>query len=345
MSIENQTPATTNQPPREPPARPDRPWLKRLHTILPGAARVGLDYLLITLGVVIFDLALDWFLVPNQIAAGGLSGVAVLLNARLGWPVGPVYLALNVPLFLAGWRFLGGRTFVIRTLYATVLVGALVDPLAALAKPLTHDAVLATVYGGLLGGFGVGLVYRYRGSTGGTDIIALLVNRFSGISVGLGQLLADGVIILASGLVLNLQLALYALIAIYLSTKVLDGVLEGFSNMRLAHIISDNPEPITRAVLFKLNRGATILEGRGAYTQHERQILLVAITQREISQLKELVAEVDPDAFIIIGNAAEVLGHGFKQPQVRSSERTERPAGARVREPSSRKRPPPQARR
>jgi uncharacterized membrane-anchored protein YitT (DUF2179 family) len=314
MPTEHQATPDTNQPSPEQPARPDRPWLKRPRTILPAAARTALDYLVITLGVVIFNLSLNWFLIPNQIAAGGLSGVAVLLNARLGWPVGPVFLALNVPLFLAGWRFLGGGAFVTRTLYATTLVGALVDPMAALAKPLTHDAVLATVYGGLVGGFGIGLVYRYRGSTGGTDIIALLVNRFTGISVGLGQLLADGVIVLASGIVLNLQLALYALIAIYLSTKVLDGVLEGFSNMRLAHIISDDPEPIIRAVLFKLNRGATILEGRGAYTRQDRQILLVAITQREISQLKEIVAEVDPEAFIIIGNAAEVLGHGFKQP-------------------------------
>ncbi len=318
MSSEYQTPSdNTQQPPHQPPDKPDRPWLKKPRTILPMAARLALDYLVITLGVIIFNLSLDWFLVPNQIAAGGLSGVAVLLNARLGWPVGPVFLGLNVPLFLAGWRFLGGNAFVMRTLYATALVGALVDPMAALAQPLTHDAVLATVYGGLLGGFGVGLVYRYRGSTGGTDIVALLVNRFTGISVGLGQLLADGVIVLASGIVLNLQLALYALIAIYLSIKVLDGVLEGFSNMRLAHIISDDPEPIIRAVLFKLNRGATILEGRGAYTKQERQILLIAITQREISQLKAIVAEVDPEAFIIIGNAAEVLGHGFKQPQPR----------------------------
>jgi uncharacterized membrane-anchored protein YitT (DUF2179 family) len=299
------------------PLQPDRPWPKKLRTILPGAARAALDYLIITLGVVIFDLSLDWFLVPNQIAAGGLSGVAVLLNARLGWPVGPVFLALNVPLFLAGWRFLGGGAFVLRTLYATILVGTLVDPLAIVAKPLTHDAVLATIYGGLLGGLGVGLVYRYRGSTGGTDIIALLSNRFSGISVGLSQLLADGVIVLASGLLLNLQLALYALIAIYLTSKVLDNVLEGFNFVRLAYIISDQPARITQAVLFKLNRGATILEGRGGYTQQPREVLLVAISQREISQLKEIVAEVDPDAFIIIGSAAEVLGQGFKSPPVR----------------------------
>jgi len=299
------------------PAPPDRPWPRKLRTILPQAGRVALDYLILTLGVIIFDLSLDWFLVPNQIAAGGLSGVAVLLNAKLGWPVGPVFLALNVPLFLAGWRFLGGGTFVARTLYATILLGALVDPLAIVAKPLTHDAVLATIYGGLLGGLGVGLVYRYRGSTGGTDIIALLSNRFSGTSVGLAQLLADGVIVLASGLLLNLQLALYALIAIYLSSKVLDSVLEGFNFVRLAYIISDQPARITQVVLFKLNRGATILEGRGAYTQQPREVLMVAISQREISQLKEIVAEVDPDAFIIIGSAAEVLGQGFKKPPTR----------------------------
>lgn len=314
--------SNTETPPEEdrqpaPASRPERPWLRRPRTILPMAARLVLDYLIIAVGVVILDLALDWFLIPNQIAAGGLSGVAVLLNARLGWPVGPTFLVMNVPLFIVGWRYLGGPNFAARSLYATFLVGALVDPLAVLARPVTHDPVLATVYGGLLGGLGVGLVYRYRGSTGGTDIIALLANRFSGISVGLGQLLADGAIVVASGLFLNLQLALYALISIYLSAKALDGVVEGFGYVRLAHIISDQPDKITHAILYKLNRGVTLLEGQGGYTRQERQILLVAISQREVSQLKELVAEVDPDAFLIIGNAAEVLGQGFKKPPTR----------------------------
>src|SRR5579871_6122636 len=138
----------------EPPNRPDSSWLKAPRTILPAAMRIALDYSIITLGVVIVDLSLVWFLIPNRIAAGGISGVAVLLNATLGWPVGPVFLILNVPLFLAGWRFLGSGSFVLRSLYATVLIGALVDPLALIARPLTHDAVLATIYGGLLGGLG-----------------------------------------------------------------------------------------------------------------------------------------------------------------------------------------------
>ncbi len=301
----------------EPSQRPEPRWLKSPRTILPAAIRIALDYSIITLGVVIVDLSLVWFLIPNRIAAGGISGVAVLLNATLGWPVGPVFLILNVPLFLAGWRFLGSGSFVLRSLYATVLIGALVDPLALIAKPLTHDAVLATIYGGLLGGLGAGLVYRYRGSTGGTDIIALLGNRFLGISVGLAQLIADGAIVLASGLLLNLQLALYALIATYLTSKVLDSVLEGFNFVRLAYVISDQTARITQAVLFKMNRGATLLEARGAYTQQPREILMVAISQREVGQLKEIVAEVDPDAFIIIGSAAEVLGQGFKKAPTR----------------------------
>jgi uncharacterized membrane-anchored protein YitT (DUF2179 family) len=301
----------------EPPRQPEPRWLKSPRTILPAAIRIALDYSIITLGVVIVDLSLVWFLIPNRIAAGGISGVAVLLNATLGWPVGPVFLILNVPLFLAGWRFLGSGSFVLRSLYATVLIGALVDPLALIARPLTHDAVLATIYGGLLGGLGAGLVYRYRGSTGGTDIIALLGNRFLGISVGLAQLIADGAIVLASGLLLNLQLALYALIATYLTSKVLDSVLEGFNFVRLAYVISDQTARITQAVLFKMNRGATLLEARGAYTQQQREILMVAISQREVGQLKEIVAEVDPDAFIIIGNSAEVLGQGFKKAPTR----------------------------
>jgi uncharacterized membrane-anchored protein YitT (DUF2179 family) len=302
---------------RRPAPAGERFWLKSQRTILPLAARLALDYLILAAGVVLLDLALDWFLIPNRIAAGGLSGVAVLLNAKLGWPVGLTFLLMNIPLFMVGWRYLGGSAFALRSLFATALVGVLVDPLAVLVQPVTRDPVLATVYGGLLGGVGAGLIYRYRGSTGGTDIIALLANRFTGISVGLGQLLADGAIVVASGLFFDLQLALYALISIYLSAKALDGVVEGFGYVRLAHIISDRPDQITQAILFKLNRGVTLLEGQGGYTRQERQILLVAISQREVSQLKELVAEADPDAFLIIGNAAEVLGHGFKKPHTR----------------------------
>jgi uncharacterized membrane-anchored protein YitT (DUF2179 family) len=310
-------PLPIEKPTLRPAPAGERFWLKSPRTILPLAARLALDYLILAAGVVILDLALDWFLIPNRIAAGGLSGVAVLLNASLGWPVGPTFLVMNIPLFIVGWRYLGGTNFATRSLFATFLVGTLVDPLAVLARPITHDPVLATVYGGLLGGLGAGLIYRYRGSTGGTDIIALLANRFSGISVGLGQLLADGAIVAASGLFFDLQLALYALISIYLSAKALDGVVEGFGYVRLAHIISDRPDQITQAILFKLNRGVTLLEGKGGYTRQGRQILLVAISQREVSHLKELVAEVDPDAFLIIGNAAEVLGHGFKKPHAR----------------------------
>src|SRR5215470_4273256 len=139
MPTENQATPDTNQPPLQPPARTDRPWRKSPRAILPRALRIALDYLVITLGVVIFNLALDWFLIPNQIAAGGLSGIAVLLNARLGWPVGPTFLIMNIPLFVAGWRYLGRTAFALRSLYATLLVGALVDPLTLLARPATHD--------------------------------------------------------------------------------------------------------------------------------------------------------------------------------------------------------------
>jgi hypothetical protein len=201
-----------------------------------GAGRVVIEYLVITLGVVIFDLALDWFLVPNQIAAGGITGLSVVLSARLGWPVGITYLLLNVPLLLVGFRSLGGREFILRTVYATVLIGTLVDPLAQVAKPLTHDHILAALYGGGLAGGAVGLIYHWRGSTAGGDIIALLLKRFARMKLGTAQLATDGLIILTVGLCLNLQLALYALVCMYIKSKVVEGMLKALKAKNLSLI-------------------------------------------------------------------------------------------------------------
>lgn len=202
----------------------------------PSAGRVVVEYLVITLGAVLFDLALDWFLVPNQIAAGGITGLSVVLSARLGWPVGITYLMLNVPLLLVGFRSLGGREFILRTVYATVLIGTLVDPLAQVAKPLTHDHILAALYGGSLAGGSVGLIYHWRGSTAGGDIIALLLKRFARVKMGTALLITDSLIILAAGLFLNLQLALYALVCMYVKSKVVEGILKALKAKNLSLI-------------------------------------------------------------------------------------------------------------
>jgi uncharacterized membrane-anchored protein YitT (DUF2179 family) len=210
--------------------------LKQPRLLLAAAARVIVEYLVLTLGVLIFDLALDWFLVPNHIATGGVTGLAVVLNARLGWPVGLVILVVNVPLLLAGFRYLGGREFALRTMYATFLIGATVDPLALVAHPITRDPLLGALYGGVMVGVGIGTIYHWRGSTAGSDIVALLLKRFVGVKVGSALLVTDGLIILTAGLFLNFQVALYALVGVYIKSKVVDGMLKTLKAKNLSRV-------------------------------------------------------------------------------------------------------------
>lgn len=196
------------------------------------------DYLLITLGVVLLALGLDWFMAPSHIATGGVTETSVVVHTLVGLPIGLVFLAINVPLLLAGWRHLGGGQFALRTIYATVLLGLVVDPLARIARPLTYDPLLAAIFGGALAGAGIALVYRWHGSTAGTDIVALLLKRYARIQVGTSLLVADGMIVLAAGLLVNLDVALHALIAVYFKSKtisLLSCLLNARDRARLRH--------------------------------------------------------------------------------------------------------------
>lgn len=277
-------------------------WLERVR-----------DYGLIAAGALLQALAMDLFLVPGQLAAGGLSGLAIIVHRYTGWPIGVMITLGNIPLFVLGWRLLGGRRFMARTVVAVVVYSALLD-LLALMPPggLTpNDPVLNALFGGVIGGLGMGLVFRAGGTSGGTDILARLLGQWRGIPLSQSYLLTDALIVLLAGLAFSWELALYALVALYVSGLAAELATEGQAVVRTATIISARPQEVARHILEELQRGVTVWPGVGAYSGEARQILFCAVSRAEVGQLKAIIREADPRAFVVIGQAHEALGEGF----------------------------------
>ncbi|MHB1127716.1 MAG: YitT family protein [Bacillota bacterium] len=273
--------------------------------------RTFLDYLGITVGSAIVALGLVWFLIPHKIAAGGVSGLATVLYYLFSWPVGVSMLVLNIPLFVAGIRKLG-IPFGIRTLFGTLVLSLLIDVLQLRVVAPTQNPLLASIYGGVLVGIGLGLVFRSRGTTGGTDLAAQLFHGHLRVSIGQTLLVIDALVIGLAAVVFGLELALYALIALFATSWMVDIVQEGLGYAKAALVITNCAEEISHMVLEHLDRGATILEGRGAYTGQQREVLLVVVSRAEVTRLKSFVYEVDPRAFVIVTEVHEALGEGFK---------------------------------
>lgn len=266
----------------------------------------------LVLGTGMMALGLNMLLVPARIAAGGVSGLGVILYHLAGLPVGFTILILNLPLHLLAWIFLG-KKFMARSLAGTVLLSLMVEVLY-FVPVLTEDLLLASIYGGILLGGGLGLVFRSGSSTGGTALAAQLLHYFWGFSLGQGLLGIDFIIIALAGVVFNAQLAMYALISLFVTGKVVDFVQEGLSIAKACIIISPESQGIARGILKELDRGVTFLEGRGGYTGQELQVLLCVVSQGEVTRLKRIAWGVDPSSFVIVSNVHEVLGEGFHQP-------------------------------
>ena len=282
------------------------------------------DYVLIVIAAFIQALSLRLFFVPANLASGGVSGISQLINHFTGWPIGLMILVGNIPLFALGWRFLGGHHFAFRTGTAILAYSLFTDlilktPLftlggagTALISDLRGDIFLNSLYGAIVSGIGFGLVYRARGSSGGSDILARILNHWRGVSMTQSYLMVDTAVILGAGFVFGWKEALYAMIALYVSGLVAETTLEGGGTVRTAMVVTNKPEEISKRVLDELLRGVTVLEGTGAYTKSDRPVLYVVISRSEVVSLKAIVHEVDPRAFMVIGYAHEALGEGFR---------------------------------
>lgn len=273
--------------------------------------KIFLDYAQITLGSISLALAYNLFYVPNEVVAGGVSGIGVMAHHLLRWPVGVVTLVLNIPLFLAGLRWGGGITTGIRTLYAIVVMSLAIDLLAPLLPPVTNSPLLFITYGGLLDGIGSGLVLRAQGTTGGTDIIGRLLRHFAGLEISRGVFIANAVIIGVAAIVFGMEQAMYGIMVAAVSSLAIDFVLAGGRRARQALIISARWVQVRDAILNDMERGVTILPAEGGYSGSERPILLCVVNPTEIAQIRRLVLSFDPKAFVVITATSEVWGEGF----------------------------------
>jgi len=277
------------------------------------------DYALMTVGIAMTAWALDAFLIPNQLAAGGVSGLATVIhywaleNFGVTLPIGVQMLVMNGALLLVAWRF-RGLPFVTKTLYGAVGLSVLIDLLAPFTPHLAaDDLLLAALYGGAITGLGMGLVFKAGGNTGGTDIVAQLLSRRFPFGVGQIMLVVDAGVTLLAALQFGPKYALYGAVAIFVATNAIDLVLEGISVEKAVWIISDACDRIGEAINDELGRGATRLEATGVYTGERRGTLLVVLSRNELDDLKAIVAALDPTAMVIISNVHEAIGEGFKE--------------------------------
>lgn len=272
------------------------------------------NYLMIALGAGIYALAFDGCFVPNGIAFGGVTGLAQIVHFFLPrLPVGTLVILFNIPLFLLGWRLFGNH-MLISSIVAMTASSLCIDGLALLYPfPPMEDKLLGCLVGGVLLGVSLGVIFLQGATTGGTEIVARLLKlKFAWLPMGKLLLCADLVVVSIAALVFrSVGTALYGVVALYLSTFVMDQVLYGLDNAKVAYIISDRPEDIVKVILNDLDRSVTYLQGEGGYTGQSKKVILCAFKQREIVAIKETVRQVDPNAFMIVTSAHEVLGEGF----------------------------------
>jgi uncharacterized membrane-anchored protein YitT (DUF2179 family) len=248
------------------------------------------------------------------LVSGGISGAAQLINHISDFPIGLMILLGNIPLFFLGWRYLGGLRFALRTAVAIIFFSFFTDFLVLFIPPngVTHDLLLNTIYGGLMYGVGLGIVYKGKGTSGGSDILGRILNHRFGVSISSSYLITDSIVVLLGGFVFNWELALYGLLTIYVCGLAAEIAFEGRAIYRTAMIVTYEPEAVAHRIFDMLERGVTMLHGMGGYTHEDRTVIYSVITQSEISMLKEIVTDVDPKAFMVIGQAHEALGEGFR---------------------------------
>ena len=268
-------------------------------------------YLAITFGCMLAGFSLSCFLAPNDVIAGGVSGIATIINHFFKVPIGIMIITINVPIFIWGIiKF--GKSLGVATLYATIALSVFTDLFASIGT-LTDDMLLASVFGGLVAGAGYGMVFYSNATTGGVDIVANIIKlKYRYISLGKIILFVDLIIILLAMYVYkNINIGLYSIISLWLTAYVLDMVLEGFNFAKLALIISDDYEKIAKLIHTKLDRGATYLNGAGTYTNNEKKVIMCTIKEKEIPMLKDIIKSVDNNSFVLITDANEVFGKGF----------------------------------
>lgn len=286
-----------------------------MKTIRKNPKKLLKKYLLVIAGVVLYAIGFQFFMYPNSIVAGGVVGIAMIINRLTGLPVGVLTILMNIPLFLIAWRHFG-KEFLIASLVGMGLSSVAVDLLAATTTFVaTNDPLLASIIGGVIKGFGLGLVYFVGATTGGIDIVAkFLRQKFAQINFGTIVLIMDVAIILAYAVILEkYDSAMYSMIGMFVVSKVIDLVLYGIDNSNICYIISENSEELIHEIISgHVRRGVTILEGEGAYSHRKKNIIMCVIKRTQIGEIRNLVKSIDENAFFIVVDAKNVFGNGFE---------------------------------
>ncbi len=283
--------------------------------------RVGLQQSVIALGAWVSAMAYVIFQLPYNLAAGGVSGLGIIVNHYTQFPVGTFFFLLNIPLFFVGFWSLGRWKFIWSSLVAVLVFSFASDFMAAVLPkllqpyPVTHNTLLAAIYAGILYGVGTGLIYRYGGTMGGTSILARIIYNKTGFPLSQSYLFTDLVVILLSGLVFNWETALLALLSLVLAGLLSDYVLEGTSQVRTLLIITEKPEPICEAVMHELQRGVTFWDVTGGFSGKQRKMVYFTVLRSRIYDVKHIISTIDPDAFMVVGVSQQTWG-GYNAPKI-----------------------------
>lgn len=276
------------------------------------------DYILIVIGTGLLALSIQCIYDPVSMVTGGFTGMSILVKEITkglipgGIPLWFTNIALNIPVFLVAWRVKGKR-FIWRTLFGTTMLSAWLYVLPTIDLP-QGDFILAAMFGGVLGGAGIGMVLLAKATTGGTDMVATLIQHYlRHYSIVQIMQVLDGLIVLAGMFAFGIHVAMYAIVAIFITTKVSDALLEGFKFSKVAFIITDQYELVAKKIMETMDRGVTGLKAKGMYSGTDKCMLYCVVAQKQIVEVKEIVAEIDPGAFVIVSDAREVLGEGFQE--------------------------------
>jgi len=275
-----------------------------------------IEYIGITVGCALMGLGLVLFLQPNTIAPGGVTGLAIVIQTLTGVPIDITNLVINIPLFIAGILLLGGA-FGMKTAYATIMLSVFIRIFNIFGNGyiLTNDLLLSAIYGGVIMGTGIGLVFRSGGTTGGTDLAGAILNKyFPNLSIAKLMMILDLMVVITAGLVVkNVEISLYSIITLYILVQMADFIVDGLNYSKAFYIISNSSDEIGKKINSELYRGVTALQGKGVYTGAERDVLLCVVNRAQVARLKKLVYEIDEKAFMMVTTIHEVLGEGFKE--------------------------------
>lgn len=278
---------------------------------LPTKAIQVFEYGLVVLGSLFVAIGFNLFLLPNQIASGGVAGISTILYALFSFEPSTVQWAINIPLFFVGMWILG-RSFGMKTLVGTAMVPLFVS-LTSDWNPASSDPLLGAIFGGMACGLGIGIVFRGKGSTGGIDLAAQIVHKFVSLPFGICVALFDGLIVLVATFVFSVEAGLYALIGLFVTSRTIDLVQVGLNSSKAIMVVSDHLEAIRDALLNEIDRGVTVWKAEGGYTRSDKKMIMSVVNQNEFSRTTQIIKQIDPNAFIIVMNASEVIGEGFSK--------------------------------